>query len=162
MHPEVFRHANHNGTSFKAVWWSISEKIYLGLKHYFPLYLQGQPQHTLRFSGMPITMVQVSKLYDDLFHEKTHFGAKTSLTFVFTGPTSVHPEVFRHANHNGTSFKAVWWSISEKIYLGLKHYFPLYLQGQTQHTLRFSGMPITMVQVSKLYDDPFMRKHILA
>ena len=89
------------------------------------------------------------------------FGAKTSLSFVFTGPNSVHPEVFRHANCNGTSFKAVWWSISEKIYLGLKHYFPLYLQGQAQHTLGFSGMTITMVQVSKLYDDPFMRKHIL-
>ena len=35
------------------------------------------------------------------------------------------------------------------------------LEGQTQHTLRFSSMPITMVQVSKLYDDPFWRKHIL-
>ena len=271
MHPEVFRHANCNGTSFKAVWWSISEKIYLalkhyfplylqgqtqhtlrfsamqitmvqvsklymmihfslhfliykthlglkhhfplylqgqtqhtlrfsgmpitmvqvsklyddpflrkhilGLKHYFPLYLQGQTQHTLRFSGMPITMVQVSKLYDDPFlrKQKTHLGLNSAWGFHFPlylwGKThfsqnsvftpSAYPEVFRHANHNGTSFKAVWWSIYEKTHFSLKHHFPLYLQGQTQHTLRLSGMPITMVQVSKLYDDPFQRKHIL-
>ena len=126
-HPEVFRHANHNGTSFKAVWWSIYEKTHFGLR-------------------------------------KLSFGAKTSLSFVvhLQGHHSEgqHPEVFRHANHNGTSFKAVWWSIYEKTHFSLKHHFPLYLQGQTQHTLRFSGMPIAMVQVSKLYDDPFLRKHI--
>ena len=205
VHPEVIRHANHNGTSFKAVWWSISEKTHLGLKHHFPLYLQGQTQHTLRFSGMPITMVQVSKLYDDPFlrkyiwalkhyfplylqgpnsahpevfrhanhngtsfkavwwsiSEKTHFSLKHHFPLYLEGPNSAHPEVFRHANCNGTSFKAVWWSISEKTHLGLKHHFPLYLEGQTQCTLRFSGMPITMVQVSKLYDGPFLRKHTL-
>ena len=38
---------------------------------------------------------------------------------------------------------------------------PLYLEGQTQHTLRFSGVPIAVVQVSKLYDDLFLRKYIL-
>ena len=37
----------------------------------------------------------------------------------------------------------------------------LYLEGQTQHTLRFWDVPIAMVQVSKLYDDLFQRKHIL-
>ena len=31
-----------------------------------------------------------------------------------------------------------------------KNHFPLYLEGQTQHTLRSSGMPMTMEQVSKL------------
>ena len=138
VHPEVFRHANCNGTSIKAVWWCISEKTHFGLNHHFPLYLEGQTQHTLRFSGMPITMVQVSKLYDDLFLRNT-FWAKTSLFFIFRGPNSAHPEVFRHANHNGTSFKAVWWSISEKTHFGLKHHFPLCLEGQTQCTLRFSG-----------------------
>ena len=66
---------------------------------------------------MPIAMVQVSKLYDDLFLKTTHFG--------------------------------------------LKHHFSLYLKGQTQCTLRFSGVMITMAQVSKLYDDLFLRKHIL-
>ena len=118
VHPEVFRCANCSGTSFKAVWWSISEKTHFGLKHHFPLYLEGQTQHTLRFSGVLI-MIQWS------------------------------------------SFKAVWWSISEKTHFGLKHHFPLYLEGQTQCTLRFSGVPIAVVQVSKLYDDPFLRKHIL-
>ena len=152
-----------------------------------------------------ITMVQISKLYDDLFVSETTFWAKTSLSFVFRGPNSVHPEVFRCANHNGTNFKAVWWSVSEKKHFGLKHYFPLYLEGQTQCTLRFSGMPIimvqvqrcmmicfrettfwaktslsfvfrgpnsvhpesfsdvpiTMIQISKLYDDLFLRNHIL-
>ena len=117
MHPEVFRHANHNGTSFKAVWWSVSDKTHFGIKHHF--------------------------------------------LFVFRGPNSMHPEVFRHANHNGTSFKAVWWSVSDKTHFGIKHHFPLYLEGQTPCTLRFSGMPITMVQVSKLYDDLFLTKHIL-
>ena len=73
----------------------------------------------------------------------------------------MHPEVFTHANHNGTSFKAVWWSVSDKTQIGLKHHFSLYLEGQIQHTLRFLGMPITMVQVSKLYDDLFLTKHIL-
>ena len=159
-HSEVFRHANCNGTSFKALWWSISEKTHFGLKHHFPLCLESQTQCILRFSDMPITMVQVSKLYDDLFLRNT-FWAKTSLFFVFREPNSAHPEVFRHANHNGTSFKAVWWCISEKTHFGIKHHFSLYLEGQTQHTLRFSGMPITMVQVSKPYDDPFLRKHIL-
>ena len=65
---------------------------------------------------MPIAMVQVSKLYDDLVSEKTLFR--------------------------------------------LKHHFPLYLVGQTQHTLKFSGMLIAMVQDSKLYDDLFLKKHI--
>ena len=94
------------------------------------------------------------------FWENT-FWAKTSLYFVLSSPNTEHPEVFRHANHNGTSFKAVWWSVSDKTHFGLKHHFPLYLEGQTLHTLRFSGMPIVMVQVSKLYDDLFLRKHIL-
>ena len=56
------------------------------------------------------------------------FWDKTSLLFVFRGPNSMHPEVFRHANHNGTSFKgtsfkAVWWSVSDKTHFGLKHHF---------------------------------------
>ena len=177
VHPEVFRHANHNGTSSKGVWWSVSEKPHFGLKDHFPLYLEGQTQCMLTFSGVPITMVQgfqISKLYDDLFLRKniqscmmicfreTTFWAKTSLSFVFRGPNSVHPEVFRCANHNGTNFKAVWWSVSEKPHFGLKHHFPLYLEGQTQCTLRFSGVSITMVQISKLYDDLFQRNHILS
>ena len=161
VHPEVFRHANHNGTSSKGVWWSVSEKPHFGLKHHFPLYLEGQTQCTSKFSGVPITMVQISKLYDDICLLETTLWAKTSLSFVFRGPNSVHAEVFRHANHNGTNFKAVWWSVSEKPHFGLKHHFPLYLEGQTQCMLRFSGMPITMVQVSKLYDDLFQRNHIL-
>ena len=168
-HPEVLRSADNNGTSFKAVWWSVSEKIHFGLKHHFPLYLEGQTQCTLRFSGMQV-------LYDDQentfwwnkfqscmmihFWENT-FWVKTSFSIVFRGPNSAHPEVLRSADNNGPSFKAVWWSVSEKIHFGLKHHFPLYLEGQTQCTLRFSGVPITMVQVSKLYDDPFLRKHIL-
>ena len=89
------------------------------------------------------------------------FWDKVSLSIVFTGPNSAHPEVFRHAIHNGTSFKAVWWSVSDKTHFGIKHHFSLYLEGQTPCTLRFSGMPITMVQVSKLYDDLFLTKHIL-
>ena len=163
-------------------------------------------QHTLRFSGMPITMVQVSKLYDDLFLTKHILGQniiflciylsklhapwgfqacqsqwykfqscmmicfwqntfwdKTSLLFVFRGWNSMHPEVFRHANHNGTSFKAVWWwsVLGQNTFWDKTSLSSLYLEGQTPCTLRFSGMPITMVQVSKLYDDLFLTKHIL-
>ena len=55
---------------------------------------------------MPIASVQVSRLYDDPFSEKTHFGLNNHLT--------------------------------------------LYLEVQTQYTLRFPGMPITMEEVSKL------------
>ena len=163
VHSEVFRSDDHNGTSFKAVWWSISEKTHFGLKHHFPLYLEYQTQFTLRFSGLMITVVQVSKLYDEPLLKKSTFWAKASLFFVFRGPNSVYSEVFRCDDHNGTSFKAVWWSVSEKKkhILGIKHHFSLYLEGQTQCTLRFSGVMITMVQVSKLYDDPFLRKHIL-
>ena len=126
---------------------------------------RGSSQCTLRFSGMPIPMVQVSKLYDDPFlrkhilgykikvfplyfktEDQTHFGlpwgfqacciwyrfqsciihfwenafwAITSLSFVFGGSKSVHPEVFRHADCSGASIKAVWWSISEKTHFGL-------------------------------------------
>ena len=133
VHPEVFRHANCNGTSFKAVQWSVSQKTHSGLKHHFPLYLQGQTQHTLRLWWSQWYKFQSCMMIH--FWDIT-FWAKTSLSFVFTGPNSVHPEVFRHANCNGTSFKAVQWSVSQKTHSGLKHHFPLYLQGQTQHTLR--------------------------
>ena len=128
------------------------------LKHPFLLYLEYQIQFTLRFSGVMITVVQVSKLYNDPFLKKNTFWDKTSLFFVFRGPNSVHSEVFRCDDHNGTSFKAVWWSISEKTHFGLKHHFSLYLEYQIQFTLRFSGLMITMVQVSKLYNDPFLKK----
>ena len=118
VHSEVFRCDDHNGTTFKAVWWSVSEK--------------------------------------------NTFWAKTSLFFIVRGPNSVHSEVFRSDDHNGTSFKAAWWSIAEKTHFGLKHPFILYLEYQTQFTLRFSGVMITVVQVSKLYDEPASeKKHIL-
>ena len=161
MHPEVFRHADCSGVGFKAVWWFISEKTHFGLKHHFPLYLEGQTQCNLKFSGMLIPMVQVSKLYDDPFlrncilgynitflciwrvklstpcsfqacwlqwckfqscmmihFSENTFWAITSLFFVFRGSKSVHPEVFRHANPNGTSFKSVL-SFLEKMHFGL-------------------------------------------
>ena len=161
VHADIFRCANHNGTNFKAVWWSVSEKLHFGLKHHFPLYLEGQTQCMLTFSDVPITMVQDLKLYDDLFQRNHILIAKTSLSFVFRGPNSVHPEVFRHAIHNGTSSKGVWWPVSEKPHFGLKHHFPLYLEGQTQCILRFSNLPFIMVQVVKVYDDLFQRNHIL-
>ena len=106
VHPEIFSHANCNGTSFKPVWWT------------------------------------------------TFLWGKT-----FRGPNSVHSEVFRSDDHNGTSFKAVWWSISEKTHFGLKHHFPLYLEYQIQ----FWGFQVwwLMVQVSKLYNDPFLKKTLL-
>ena len=118
VHLKVFRCANHNGTDFKAVWWFVSEKPHFGLKHHFPLYLEGQTQCTWNFQ------VCQSQWY---------------------------------------KFKAVWWNhiVSEKPHFGLKHHFPLYLEGQTQCMLTFSDVPITMVQISKLYDDLFQRNHIL-
>ena len=162
VYPGVFRHADPNGTGFKVVWWSISEKTHFGIKHHFPLYLEGQTKCILRFPGMPITLVQVSKLYNDPFlKKKTHFGIKHHFPLYLEGQTQVYPEVFRHADPNGTGFKVVWWSISEKTHFGIKHHFPLYLEGQTQQTLRFSGVSIAMVQVSKPYDDLFLQKHIL-
>ena len=160
VHPEVFRHAIHNGTSIKGVWWPVSEKPHFGLKHHFPLYLEGQTQCMLTFSACQSQWYRFQSCMMICFRETT-FWAKTSLSFVFRGPNSVHPEVFRCANHNGTNFKAVWWSVSEKPHFGLKHHFPLYLEGQTQCTLKFSGVSITMVQISKLYDDLFLRKNIL-
>ena len=72
------------------------------------------------------------------FWENT-FWAKTSLSLEFRGPNYLEGQT----------------------HFGLKHYFPLYLEGQMQCNLMFSGMPIGMVQVSKLYDDPFLRKYIL-
>ena len=158
--PEVFRCVNCNGPSFKAVWWSISDKTHCAIKHHFPMYLEGQTQQTLRFSGVSLQWSQFQSCMMICFCENT-FWNKTSFSFVFRGPNSAHPEVLRHANCIATSVKAVCWSISEKTHFGIKHHFPLYLEGQTKCTLRFSGMPITMVQVSKLYDDPFLRKHIL-
>ena len=91
------------------------------------------------------------------FWKKNTFWAKTSLSFVFREPNSEHSEVFRCDVHNDTSFKAVWWSISEKkTHFRIKHHFSLYLEGQTQCTLSFSAMPIAIVQVYKLYDDLFL------
>ena len=161
VHSEVFRSDDHNGTSFKAVWWSISEKTHFGLKHPFLLYLEYQTQFTLRFSGVMITVVQVSKLYDEPLLKKSTFWAKASLFFVFSGPNSVHSEVFSHANCNGTISKLYDDLFLKTTQLGLKDHFSLYLKGQTQCTLRFSGVMITMAQVSKLYDDLFLRKHFL-
>ena len=97
------------------------------------------------------------------FWENT-FWHKTSLFFVFRVPNSVHPEVFRSWWSQWYKFQSCmmihFWK--EKHILRLKHHFSLYLEGQTQCTLRFSGVMITMVQVSKLYDDPFLKKkHIL-
>ena len=73
----------------------------------------------------------------------------------------MHPEVFSVLIGMVQVSKLYDDPVSEKTHFGLKHHFPLYLEGQTLHTLRFSGMPIAMVQVSKLYDDLFLRKHIL-
>ena len=181
VHPEVFRCVNHNGTNFKAVWWSVSEKPHFGLKHHFPLYLEGQTQCILRFQACQSQWYKFQSCMMICFREttfwaktslsfvfrgpnsvhqsdsfqvcqsqwyrfqscmmicfwETTFWAKTLLSFVFRGPNSVHPEVFRCANHNGTNFKAVWWSVSEKPHFGLKHHFPLYLEGQTQCTWGF-------------------------
>ena len=119
VHPEAFRHADCNGINFKAVWWSVSEKTYFGLKHHFPLYLEGKAQCTLRFQPCQLQWYKFQSCMMICFWENT-FSAETSLSFVFRGQNSVHPEVFRHADHNGTSFKAVWWSVSEKTHFGLK------------------------------------------
>ena len=162
MHPEGFRSADHNGTSFKVVWWSVSEKRHFGLKHHFPLYLEGQTQHTLRVSEMfQSQWYQFQSCMMICFWENT-FWAKTSLSFVFREPNSAHPEVFRCANHNGTIFKAVWWSVSEKDTFWAKTSLSFYVKVQIQCTLRVLGLLITMVPVSKLYDDLFLRKDILA
>ena len=158
-HPEVFTCSNCNGTSFKAVWSSVSEKIHFGLKCHFPSYLGGQTQHTLNFQACHLQWHKFQSCMMINFWENT-FWAKTSLSFEFRGPNTAHPEVLRHGNCNGPHFKSLWWSISEKTHWGLKHYFPLYLEGQTQHTLKFLRVLIAMVQVSKLYDDLFQRKYI--
>ena len=160
-HPEVFRCANCNGTSFKALWWSVSVKNTFWAKTSLSFIFRGpNSAHPEVFRCVQLQCYKFQSFMMIHFWENT-FWAKTSLSLEFRGPNSAHPDVFRHANCNCTSFKAVWWSISKKTHFGLKHYFPLYLEGQTQHTLKFSGVPIEMVQVSKLYDDPFLRKHIL-
>ena len=140
MHPEVFRCADWNGTRFKAVWPLVSEKTHFGLKYHFPLYLEGQTLHTLRFSGMPIVMVQVSKLFNDPVSEKTHFGLKHHSLLYLEGQTQYTLRLSGVLIAMVQSFKPVWWSVSEETHFGLKHHFPLYLEGHTLHTLRFSGM----------------------
>ena len=77
--------------------------------------LQQQPMYCSRDHNYPSRQWYKFQSYMMICFWENSFGAKTSLSFVFTGPA--YPEVFRQ---------------------------------------------ITMVQVSKLYDDPFMRKHILA
>ena len=115
-------------------------KHILGYKHHFPFNLEGQTQHTLMLSGMPFAMVQVWKHCMMIHFWENTFWAKTSpLLSYLEGQTQHNPEVFRHANCNDTSFKAVWWSISEKTHFGLKHHFPSYLEGQTQHTLNYQA-----------------------
>ena len=76
-HTEVSRHADHNGTSFKAVQWSISEKTHFGIKHHFPSYLEGQTKCTLRFA-----MVQCW-----LHFWETHFGLKHHSPLYLEGQT---------------------------------------------------------------------------
>ena len=146
MHPEVFRCGNHNATNFKAVWWSVSEKTHF----------QAKTSLSFAFRGSTSTHPKVFRHAD---HNGTNFKAVWwSISEKTRGPNSEHPEVFSHTNHNITSFKAVWWSISEKTHFRLKHHLPLYFKGQNQCTQRFSDMLITMVQISKLYDNPFLRK----
>ena len=255
VHPEVFRHANHNGTSFKAVWWSISEKTHFGAKTSLSFVFRW-PNLSAPW-GFQACQLQWYKFQSCMMIHlwENIFGTKTLISFVFTGPSSAHPEVFSHANHNGTKYSKLYmmihfweiifgaktstflwwftgpnlstpwdfqscksspwykfqscmpWSISEKTHFGLKHHFPFYLQGQTQghpeisampiingiqvyiscmmillsETIHiwakfitffciyraqlsapwgFQGMRIKMVQVSKLYDDLFLRKYI--
>ena len=58
------------------------------------------------------------------------FWDKTSLSSLYLeGQTPLTLEVFRHANHNGTSFKAVWWSVSDKTHFGLKHQLSFVFRG---------------------------------
>ena len=129
VHPEVFRSDDHNGTSFKAVWWSISEKNTFWAKTSLFFVFRGQTQCTLRFSGVMITMVQVSKLYNDPFSEKnTHFGLKYHFSLYLEGQTQCTLRFSGHDDPSGTGFKAVWWSVSEKTHFGLKHHFSLYLE----------------------------------
>ena len=66
---------------------TISEKTHFGLKHHFPVYLEGQTQCTLRSSAMLIAMVQVSELHDDPFLSKTHFGLKHHFPLYLEGQT---------------------------------------------------------------------------
>ena len=159
-HPEVFRYANHNGTSFKAVWWSVSEKTHFGLKHHFPLYLEGQTHYTLRFSGMPMTWYKFQSCMMTCFWQ-THFGLKHHFPLYLEGQTHCTLRL------SGVLIAMVQVSklyddlISEKTHFGLKHHFLLYSEGQTQCVLRFSGVLLPMVQVSKLFNDPFLRKHLL-
>ena len=80
-----------NGTSFKALHdlklYFFSDKTHFGLKHHFPSYLEGQTQHTLKFSGMLITMAQVSKLVSWSVSDKTHFGLKHHFRSYLEGQT---------------------------------------------------------------------------
>ena len=116
--------------SFKDLWWSISEKTHFGLKHHFPLIFRGPN------SAHPEVFRHAMQLYK--------FQLQWATTFLCKGPNAVDMPI--------GMIKVVWWS--EKTHFGLKHHFPLNLEGQTQHTLKFSGVPIAMVHVSKLYDDP--------
>ena len=113
VYPEVFRCDDHSGTSFKAVWWSVSEKAHFGLKHHFSLYLEGQTQWLWGFQVWWSQWYKFQSCMMIHFWENT-FWPKTSLSFVFRVPNSVYPEVFRCDDHSGTSFKAVWWTASEK------------------------------------------------
>ena len=118
VHSEVFRSDDHNGTSFKAVWWSISEKntfwpktslfiVFSVAKFSLPWGFQVWWSQWYRFQSCMMNH----------FWKKSYFEPKASLFFVFSGPNSVHSEVFRCDDHNGTSFKAVWWSVSEKTHI---------------------------------------------
>ena len=119
-----------SGTSFKAVWWSISEKNAFWAKTSLFFVFRGPNSvHSEVFRSWWSQWYKFQSCMMIHFWEKKHILAKTSLSFVFRGPNSVYPEVFRCDDHNGTvSFKAVWWSqwFSKKTHFGLKHHFPLY------------------------------------
>ena len=151
------------------VWWSqwyIVSKLYdepLLRKTHFgltaSLFFVFREPNSVHSEGSQVWWSQWHKFQSCMmicFWENT-FWAKTSLFIVFSVPNSVYPEVFRSDDHSGTNFKAVGWTASEKSTFWAKPSLFFEFSGQTQCTLRVSGVMIMMAQVSKLYDDLFLK-----
>ena len=155
-HPEVFRCANCNGTSFKALWWSVSPENTFWAKTSLSFIFRGpNSAHPEVFRCANCNGTSFKAVWWSI-SEKTHFGLKHHFPSNLEGQTQ-HTLKFCQLQlvH---SFKAVWWSIYEKT-----HFRPKTLQfrGPNSPHPEVFIVPIAMVQVSKLYDDLFLRKHIL-
>ena len=163
-HPEVYQACQLQWYTFESCmmihFW---ENTFWATNITFLWYLEDQTLCILMFSGVPIALVEVSKLYDDPFLRKHILGYKHHFPFIFRGPNSAHPDVFKACQLQWYKFQSCmmihFWE--NTFWAKTSTFLFIFRRPNSVHPDVFKACQLHLVQVSKLYDDPFLRKHIL-